>query len=252
MTGQTLYDAVLLAIFCSAAVVLVALLLLTAPYGRHGRQGWGPGLPVRTAWMIFESPAVLAFAWFYWQGPQRLDPVPLLLLALWLLHYLQRAVLYPLSIRPRRSSKVPLAVVLMSVVFNLANAYTNARWLSDLGHYPSGWLADWRLWSGIALFAAGYATNRWADSVLRKLRSESTGYKIPRGLLYERISCPNYLGEIMQWCGWAVATWSLAGLAFALFTVANLAPRALAHHRWYRERFPDYPAQRRALVPFIL
>ena len=40
-----------------------------------------------------------------------------------------------------------------------------------------------------------------------------------------------------------------AGLAFAAWTMANLVPRARAHHRWYRERFPDYPARRKALVP---
>jgi hypothetical protein len=57
---------------------------------------------------------------------------------------------------------------------------------------------------------------------------------------------------MVQWAGWALATWSLAGLAFAVYTGANLAPRALAHHAWYRQRFPDNPARRRALVPFVL
>ena len=57
---------------------------------------------------------------------------------------------------------------------------------------------------------------------------------------------------MVEWSGWAVATWSLAGLAFALYTVANLAPRAMANHRWYRETFPDYPSDRRALVPYVL
>ncbi len=35
-------------------------------------------------------------------------------------------------------------------------------------------------------------------------------------------------------------------------TAATLVPRALAHHEWYRERFADYPPERRALVPFLL
>jgi protein-S-isoprenylcysteine O-methyltransferase Ste14 len=65
------------------------------------------------------------------------------------------------------------------------------------------------------------------------------------------VTCPNYLGEIIEWLGFALATWSLAGLAFALYTAANLGPRALANHRWYRERFPDYPERRKALVPFL-
>ena len=66
------------------------------------------------------------------------------------------------------------------------------------------------------------------------------------------MSSPNYLGEIIEWTGWAIATWSLAGTAFAVYTAANLASRAFANHRWYRDRFPDYPSDRRALVPFLL
>jgi hypothetical protein len=46
-------------------------------------------------------------------------------------------------------------------------------------------------------------------------------------------------------------SWSLAGAAFALWTLANLVPRAGAHHRWYRARFADYPPERRALLPGI-
>ena len=75
---------------------------------------------------------------------------------------------------------------------------------------------------------------------------------MPCGLLFRRVSCPNYLGEMIQWTGWAVATWSLAGLSFAVWTAANLVPRALAHHRWYREQFEEYPARRRAVLPFVL
>ena len=65
------------------------------------------------------------------------------------------------------------------------------------------------------------------------------------------MSCPNYLGEILEWTGWAIASWSLAGAAFAVYTAANLAPRAFAHHAWYRQQFQDYPARRKALVPFV-
>jgi hypothetical protein len=56
----------------------------------------------------------------------------------------------------------------------------------------------------------------------------------------------------MMWTGWAVATWSLAGLSFALFTAANLIPRAVSHHRWYRRTFADYPRRRKAVIPGLL
>ena len=74
---------------------------------------------------------------------------------------------------------------------------------------------------------------------------------MPQGRLFRWVSCPNYLGETIEWAGWAIATWSMAGAAFAFWTAANLVPRAVAHHRWYRQKFPDYPNQRRAILPAI-
>lgn len=52
--------------------------------------------------------------------------------------------------------------------------------------------------------------------------------------------------------GFALCSWSLAGLFIFLVSAGNLVPRAFATHRWYRARFPDYPQERRALVPFLL
>jgi 3-oxo-5-alpha-steroid 4-dehydrogenase 1 len=102
------------------------------------------------------------------------------------------------------------------------------------------------------LFILGFIINRQADFTLHKLRKGGeTGYSIAYNGLYRWISCPNYLGEILIWTGWAVATWSLAGLSFAVWTAANLVPRARAHHRWYLQNFADYPANRKMLVPGI-
>jgi protein-S-isoprenylcysteine O-methyltransferase Ste14 len=141
----------------------------------------------------------------------------------------------------------------MGFVYNAGNAYINARHLFYLsGGYPQTWLADPRFITGFGLFIAGYATNRWADRALLRLRtSGETGYKIPYGGLFDWVSCPNYLGEIIEWVGWAIATWSLPGLSFAVWTIANLAPRARAHHAWYRANFLDYPNERKALIPGV-
>jgi protein-S-isoprenylcysteine O-methyltransferase Ste14 len=69
--------------------------------------------------------------------------------------------------------------------------------------------------------------------------------------LYQWISCPNYLGEIVIWIGWTVATWSPVAAAFALWTIANLVPRARSHHKWYQQQFENYPTERRALLPGV-
>ena len=141
----------------------------------------------------------------------------------------------------------------MAILFNLLNNWVNARQVSALGDYPASWLSSPRFLVGCALFLGGFALNVASDRALRNLRAPGeTGYKIPRGGAFELVTAPNYLGEIVEWTGWAIATWSPAGLAFAVYTFANLAPRAITHHRWYRERFPDYPRGRRALLPFLL
>ena len=42
------------------------------------------------------------------------------------------------------------------------------------------------------------------------------------------------------------------GVVILLITAGNLIPRAVQTHRWYREKFADYPADRKALVPFLI
>jgi len=235
-----------------ALPTFVALRVVTAPYGRHARRGWGPSLPARVGWLVMESPAPLVFAAVYLVGERRDGAVPLAFLALWQLHYLHRAFVYPLLL-DRAASRMPVPVLAMAIAFNVLNGYLNARWVSEGGHYPLAWFGDPRFVIGVVLFAVGLGLNVASDAALRRLRSAGDGgYRVPRGGAFEWVSCPNYLGEILEWTGWALATWSLPGLAFAVYTSANLVPRALAHHAWYRARFPGYPSRRRALVPLVL
>lgn len=246
-TGQT---ALVVLELVLAVPTFVTLRFIAAPYGRYRRQGWGPTLPARLGWVLMESPSVLLFGGVYLAGRHSDQIVPLVLLAMWQAHYLYRAVVYPLLLRP--GAEMPWAVVGLGFAFNVLNAWINARWIGDLGEYQLDWLVDPRFLIGAALFGAGLTLHVTSDRSLRRLRRPGeTGYSIPRGGAFELVSCPNYLGEIVQWLGWALATWSLAGLAFAVYTTANLAPRALAHHDWYRGQFPDYPPRRRALIPLV-
>jgi steroid 5-alpha reductase family enzyme len=151
---------------------------------------------------------------------------------------------------------MPWLILLMAVVFNTTNGYLNAWSIaSQSDKYSNLWLTGPQFLIGVVVFFCGMALNKVSDKQLARLGRSSDGkhgYQIPYGLAYRWVSCPNYLGEIIQWIGWAIATWSLAGVVFAVWTMANLVPRAIAHHRWYRETFEDYPARRRALIPFLL
>lgn len=251
MTEAEIHHGVAWGIIAVGALVFVTLFFISAPYGRHDRSGWGPTMPTRWAWVIMESPAVLAFAAVFFLGRHRFALAPLVLLAMWQLHYVNRTFVFPFELKVDGKT-TPIAVAAMALVFNLFNAYVNARHISHLGTYPTAWLYDPRFLVGVLLFVTGRHINVEADRRLVALREEGQGYQIPQGWLYRYISCPNYFGEIVEWIGWAVATWSLAGVSFAVFTIANLAPRGIANHRWYHEKFDDYPKERRALIPFVV
>jgi protein-S-isoprenylcysteine O-methyltransferase Ste14 len=235
-----------------AVVTYVSLQFIVAPYGRHARGGWGPKLPSTWGWVIMEAPASLGFAAFYWWGERRMQPGALALFALWELHYVNRAFVFPF--RRRGGEKpMPLAVPLAAIIFNVPNAYLNARWLTHFSPgYGAAWLTEPRFLVGAALFLVGLTINWQADQILMALRKPGeTGYKIPVGGMYRLISCPNYFGELVEWTGWAIATWSLPGLMFAIYTAANLVPRARQNHAWYKQTFSDYPPERKAVVPLL-
>lgn len=238
--------------FLLAAVVFVTLFFFNAPYGRHRRPGWGFVIPSRVGWLVMEAPAAVLFAALFWVGDAPKNSVTISFLILWEAHYIHRAFIYPLRIADGEN-RMPVSVPIMAFVFNLGNAALNAHYLFSLsGGYAESWLLDPRFMLGVLVFWTGYGINRWADRVLLRLRrTRPTSYQVPYGGLYRWISCPNYLGEILEWMGWALATWSLPGLAFAVWTFANLAPRARAHHRWYRGNFAEYPNERKALIPGV-
>ncbi len=252
MPERTLHFYLALTEIGIAIPTAIALLWISAPYGRHVRDGWGPTIPNRAGWILMELPACVLYAAIFFLGDHRFEVVPLVFLGFWQLHYVHRTFVFPFRLRAK-GKRMPLSIPLMAIVFNSLNAYVNARWISHLGSYDEAWLTDPRFLAGAGVFLIGMAINLHADTVLIHLRKPGeTGYKIPQGGLYRWLSCPNYFGEIVEWCGWALMTWSLAGAAFAIYTAANVGPRALTNHRWYREKFDDYPKERRAVIPFLL
>ncbi len=237
-----------------ALLSFVALFFVTAPYGRHSRKGWGPRMGERFAWILMEFPAFFMILLFYVLARGWTLIVPTVFILFWELHYVQRTFVYPNLIRKSDRKIFPVTVALMGFSFNLLNGGVNGWYLyRTASQYTVAWLWDIRFILGAAVFLAGYGINLYADRELRKLRDKNPDeYSVPRGGLFELISCPNYFGEMIEWFGWALMTWSWPGLAFAVFTFANLFPRALANHRWYKKTFKNYPKDRKAIIPFVL
>jgi 3-oxo-5-alpha-steroid 4-dehydrogenase 1 len=254
MTPDTLHVVFIVVELAAAVCVFIILFFISAPYGRHFRKGWGITVSERFAWMLMESPALLLVPVFFLAGGGFVSVVPIVYLLLWELHYFQRTIVYPLMF-PENRKVFPLVVAFMAFVFNIVNGCVQGLCLFIVDGPPNAaWLIDPRFLVGTVLFITGYAVNLGSDKILRALRTRNGAgvYSVPHGGMFRYVSCPNYFGEIVEWIGWAVLTWSFAGATFALFTIANLFPRAISNHRWYREQFPDYPKERKAIIPFIV
>jgi 3-oxo-5-alpha-steroid 4-dehydrogenase 1 len=236
-----------------AVVIFPFVLKITAPYGRHTSGGWGPLISNRLGWIIMESPALFFFAFMFLSGVNNTHTVPLIIFTLWIIHYVNRTLIFPFRLQTKGKT-MPIGIIISAFFFNIVNGFVNGYWLGHLAvQYDLAWLSDPRFIAGCLLFITGMVINMSSDNILLHLRKPGeTGYVIPVKGLFSSISCPNHLGEIIEWCGFAVLTWSLPGLSFAVWTFVNLLPRALQHHQWYRNKFPDYPAKRKAVFPFVL
>ena len=250
MSEQILFNRLVFGWILLAVIVFIILFFFNAPYGRYHRGGWGLSIDNSKGWVIMESASPVVFALCFLFGSNMTTITAAILLFMWEAHYIHRAFFYPFGLRGL-NKRMPVGVIGMAFIFNAVNAYLNGRYIFTLSDgYANEWLGDPRFAAGAALFLAGFMINRRADHILRGLRKPGeSDYKIAYGGMYRWISSPNYFGEIIIWTGWAIATWSLPGLAFAVWTIANLIPRARAHHSWYREHFPDYPQDRKSLIP---
>jgi protein-S-isoprenylcysteine O-methyltransferase Ste14 len=247
----TTYNYSLILIFSFAVIVFLLLFFISAPYGKFLRKGWGRTIKSKWAWLLMEAPSPFLIAIFFALSEQKNIPQVIFVIC-WLSHYIHRTFIYPFR-QSGRDKPYPFILVVMAFVFNCMNGLVNGYGVFMLRNYENSWLFSWQFIAGLVLFVAGFCINKTADEKLRKLRVDNPReYVVPQGWLFHFISSPHYMGEMIEWGGWALATWSLPGFAFFIFTVANLFPRAILSHRWYRKTFKDYPAKRKAVVPFII
>lgn len=226
------------------------LFFVDAPYGKHQRAGWGPAVPNQLAWFLMETVVLVVFLVVFFVRQAAWSAPTLLFAGLLTAHYTNRALIYPWRTRTRGKT-MPLSIFLASVAYNTMNGFLLGWDFSQLDRNIT-WFADPRFLIGMALFLAGMVLNIDSDNRLIGLRKGGdTGYHIPYGGGFRRVSSPNLLGEIVEWGGFALLTWSISGLAFFVWTAANLVPRAAATHRWYHEHFDTYPTDRKALLPYL-
>ena len=242
-----------LQLFCLGWIVLalatfIFLIFVPAPYGRHIRQGWGPTISNQVGWILMEltSLGIMSYFAFSFSHPTQ----TFILFCFWIIHYINRTFIYPFRIKTK-GKKIPWAIVGSAVFFNVINAGTNGYFLTHY-HVPLNH-SSLEFILGFILWIVGFLINLKSDNILIQLRNgENSSYQIPKDFLFRWISCPNHLGEMIEWLGFAVMAWNLPAFAFFIWTTANLAPRSLRHHNWYQKQFTEYPKKRKALIPYII
>lgn len=249
-----------------AASFLALMNGVRATYGRYTTTSQGPVVPGILDW-IGHALAIVGVA-LVWPNrkiernefAENLDFYNVLCLAGFVAHYVNRSFVHPLRVKSIKP--IPLLTLILTSSFCLINGILQGRHLTFLAR-ENGYNAPdmhfiekTRFWFGACVFVFGFVGNVWHDSVLMSLRSDASDdqYRIPHGGLFHVVSAPNFLCEIVEWIGFAVACdFSEASLMFAACTAFNLVPRALHHHAHYQELFQEkYPRRRRALIPFLL
>lgn len=249
------FNTFLLVMSLVAIVVFIALFFVTAGYGKFATKKWGPSVNNKLGWVIMESPVFILMTILWVMSGRVLEPALAVIFSIFQLHYFQRSFIFPLLLKGK--SRMPLSIVAMGAIFNTLNALMQGGWLfyiSPLERYQTEWLTSWQFITGTVLFFLGFVINLHSDHIIRNLRKPGdTAHYLPKGGMYNYVTSANYLGEIMEWIGFAILTWSAAGAVFALWTVANLVPRANTIYKKYKIEFGSQMEGKnlKRIIPFI-
>ena len=249
------FNTFLIAMSIIAVIVFIALYFVTAGYGVFYNKKWGPSIPNKIGWVLMESPVFIAMILLCVFSERSTNVVCLIFLILFEIHYLQRSFIFPFLIRGK--SVMPLSVILMGVLFNTLNALMQGGWIfyvAPENMYEISWLTTPQFIIGTLIFFVGMIINIHSDYIIRHLREPGdTKHYLPKKGMFKYVTSANYFGEFVEWCGFAILTWSLAGAVFALWTFANLAPRAAKIYDNYKKEFGNELDTKKVkrILPFI-
>lgn len=258
--SYNIYLIIILCMTIAGLAVFATLYFVEAGYGILLNSRWGRTIKSRIGWLIMEAPVFIVMAVLFVLFGKNVQSGNLLIFFLFMLHYLHRAFIYPFLIVG--NGKMPVSIILMGVFFNLINGVLQGEWL--FAHAPLNYYGEInqliiskRFIAGVILFFGGMGFNIDSDRRLRLARrvgaqrgdNHGTHY-LPEGGGFRFVTSPNYLGEIIEWCGFAIMSWSLSGLLFAFWTIANLVPRAASTWKRHKELRGDEIEKRKLMRVF--
>ena len=241
--------------------VFMTLFFVQAGYGKFQKSSiiWSFFvLPNKIAWVLMECPVFIVMMIFYFNAyfnndARHISYGTLSCFYLFQLHYFQRSFIFPLLIKGK--SKMPIVIMLMGAIFNTCNGILQGNWLFNISNenYYNDLFKQSSFYLGMSVYFAGMFINIHSDHVIRTLRKPGdTKHYLPQRGMYRFVTSANYLGEIIEWTGYAILTRSLSGVLFVFWSIANLVPRAFSIYNLYLKEFGTEVLKKKRIIPFIL
>lgn len=234
-------------------IVFIALYFVKAGYGIFRSKEWGFAINNKIGWIIMEAPIFIVMCIIWLASERTFELVPFIFFLFFQIHYFQRSFIFPFLMQGK--SKMPLSVMFLGIFFNVANGFIQGYWiffLAPTNFYTPEWLTTPQFIIGTILFFSGMIINLQSDYIIRHLRKPGdTKHYFPKGGMYNYVTSANYFGEIIEWGGFAILTFSLSGLVFFWWTFANLVPRSNAIYHCYQLQFADDIKHHKRIFPFI-
>uniref|UniRef100_A0A1B0DIY8 Polyprenal reductase n=1 Tax=Phlebotomus papatasi TaxID=29031 RepID=A0A1B0DIY8_PHLPP len=115
----------------------------------------------------------------------------------------------------------------------------------------------WRIIIPTAVFAFAWWHQFRSNVILARLRRDSKGnvvtekHSIPRGGFFEVVSSPHMMFECLIYLSLILMLpGNTLWLLICLWVVSNQCQVAHWTHEWYKENFPEYPKERKAIIPW--
>ncbi|KAK6334307.1 hypothetical protein TWF730_003520 [Orbilia blumenaviensis] len=279
-------------------VVCILQSMITTPMGKTSVKSC-LNLPGKLSWILMELISPISFFLTFYLNSK--DPIATLsalptshkiLSVLYLIHYVNRALVSPL----RAPAYAPAHIIVLTVAtyFNYINGYSLSSFFilqqGNVSEVSSWWKLRFSI--GVVMWAIGFWGNIWHEDVLYEIRrrakrehletakakkeeglgegiervivpdrlvvrAENTGhvYEIPEGGLWSYCWHPHYFMEWVEWTGFLIAAGGLEcapAVNFLVNEIASMTPRAFQGVEFYKRKFGRRLPERKAVVPFLL
>ncbi|KAL1189542.1 Very-long-chain enoyl-CoA reductase [Cardamine amara subsp. amara] len=224
----------------------------------------GPQVSYRTLFFFEYLGPLLIYPVFYYfpvykflgYGEDRvIHPVQTFAMYYWCFHYFKR-ILETFFIHRFSHATSPIANVFRNCAYYWSFGAYIAYYVNHPLYTP---VSDLQMKIGFGFGLVCQVANFYCHILLRNLRDPSGtgGYQIPRGFLFNIVTCANYTTEIYQWLGFNIATQTVAGYVFLAVAALIMTNWALGKHSRLRKIFdgkdgkPKYPRRWVILPPFL-